>query len=379
MQSARTGDDIGDSGMKPFFSKRRALLAVLPALAIPDQPSAKNSAGAVPAAVRPDYGMTFPRDHGSHPAHRIEWWYVTGWLHSQGRPETGFQITFFRARPRLKPGNPSRFNPEQVIIAHAAIADRRHGRLIHGQRAAREGFGLAGSAQENTRVWIDDWQLIRDGEIYRTHVAAPALGLALTLAPTQPLLLQGVNGYSRKGPQPESASHYYSLPHLAVSGTLRADDRTHAVAGSAWLDHEWSSSYLDSDAAGWDWIGINLSDGGAVMAFRMRDRRGGLLWAGGAHRDARGTVRNFNPDEVQFTAGRRWRSPRTDTEYPVAFEVRAGTLRFTIEPLMDDQENDTRATTGAIYWEGAVRARQQGRDIGRGYLELTGYQQPLAL
>jgi predicted secreted hydrolase len=40
---------------------------------------------------------------------------------------------------------------------------------------------------------------------------------------------------------------------------------------------------------------------------------------------------------------------------------------------MDDQENDTRATTGAIYWEGAVRALRDGVAVGRGYLELTGY------
>jgi len=33
----------------------------------------------------------------------------------------------------------------------------------------------------------------------------------------------------------------------------------------------------------------------------------------------------------------------------------------------------TRLSTGAIYWEGAVQALEQGRPVGRGYLELTGY------
>jgi predicted secreted hydrolase len=46
---------------------------------------------------------------------------------------------------------------------------------------------------------------------------------------------------------------------------------------------------------------------------------------------------------------------------------------------MDDQENDTRLTTGAIYWEGAVRALAHGKLIGRGYLELTGYGEKLRL
>ena len=56
--------------------------------------------------------------------------------------------------------------------------------------------------------------------------------------------------------------------------------RTSAVAGLAWLDHEWSSEYLAPEARGWDWIGINLEDDGALMAFRIRDRQGGTLCPG---------------------------------------------------------------------------------------------------
>jgi predicted secreted hydrolase len=42
--------------------------------------------------------------------------------------------------------------------------------------------------------------------------------------------------------------------------------------------------------------------------------------------------------------------------------------------LLDDQEMDTRATGGPVYWEGAVRT-----DGGRGYLELVGYGAPIKL
>ncbi len=70
---------------------------------------------------------------------------------------------------------------------------------------------------------------------------------------------------------------------------------------------------------------------------------------------------------------RRWRSPRTGIDYPVAFAVDAGDVDITLEPLMNDQELDSRASVGTIYWEGAVRAFAGGREIGRGYLELTGY------
>jgi len=56
----------------------------------------------------------------------------------------------------------------------------------------------------------------------------------------------------------------------------------------------------------------------------------------------------------------------------------AGT-EWTLEPLMDDQELDSRATTGTIYWEGAVRVSRDGREVGKGYLELTGYWRPMTL
>ncbi|MBX3665472.1 MAG: carotenoid 1,2-hydratase [Burkholderiales bacterium] len=354
------------------------LLAALPAFAMSRTQAAETAENAF-ASVNPGYRITFPRDHGSHPEYRIEWWYVTGWLRGAGQPDCGFQVTFFRARPRPPDGNPSRFNPGHVIIAHAAIADGRRGSLVHVQRAARQGFGLAGSETGDTRVWLGQWQLVRDGALYRSAIAAPDMGLNLVMAQEQPPLLQGVRGYSRKGPRAGSASHYYSIPHLRVSGEMRAGGTTRPVTGQAWLDHEWSSSYLDPDAAGWDWAGINLIDGGAIMAFRIRDRRGGTLWAGGSWRDATGKTRDFSPGEVRLQPLRRWRSPRTGAEYPVAFTVTAGALEFHLDPLMDDQENDTRATTGAVYWEGAMRAHHQGREIGRGYLELTGYLQPLEI
>jgi predicted secreted hydrolase len=359
--------------------QRRLLLTALPLMGGLLSAAARSAAAEAFAAARADYRIAFPRDHGSHPQFRIEWWYVTGWLHAAREPDCGFQITFFRARPRPQPDNPSRFRAEQVIIAHAAIADPRQQRLVHVQRAAREGFGLAGSDRGDTRVWVDDWQLVRDGGRYRGLIATPELGLSLVMAPAQPPLLQGVGGFSRKGPRPESASHYYSIPQLQVSGKIRLGQSSRAVDGKAWLDHEWSSSYLEPDAAGWDWIGINLDDGSALMAFRIRARKGGVLWAGGAWRDAGGRVRNFAPGEVEFEPLREWRSPRTGITYPVAFSVRAGPLALRIEPLMEDQENDTRMTTGAVYWEGAVRASDGERGYGRGYLELTGYGSPLQL
>ncbi len=323
--------------------------------------------------------MRFPRDEGSHPDFRIEWWYVTGWLEAPAGKALGFQITFFRTRLDLKDDNPSAFTPRQILIAHAALSDPAHGKLLHDERVARSGMGLAGATQDRLEVWIDDWALRQNGANYRARFPARDFQFDFTLTATQPPLLQGENGLSRKGPAPESASYYYSLPQLKVNGTLTRNGKAQSVTGTAWLDHEWSSQYMDKKAAGWDWIGINLADGGALMAFRMRDHQGGTFWAGGSYRSPDGATRTLARTDIDFRPRREWRSTRTGTAYPVAWHVSAGGMAFEIEPLLDDQEYDTRRSTGTIYWEGAVRVLQNGKPAGSGYLELTGYWRPLQL
>ncbi len=365
------------------LTRRRALLAALAGLCSSSTTIHGAAVAPAPPAARsadPRHRLQFPRDHGSHPEFRIEWWYATGWLQDVNNRDLGFQVTFFRAKPALRPGNPSAFNPEHVIIAHAALADPALGRQVHSQRAARAVFGLAGADTATTRVWLDDWQLVRLDNAYHARISDAVLTLDLRLSLTQPLLAHGVNGYSRKGPQPDAASHYYSAPQLQVAGSVSIRNAARKVSGKAWLDHEWSSSYLPDRAAGWDWIGINLDDGGALMAFRMREVGSGrALWAAATLRSAAGHSRDFAADAVRFTVLREWQSPRTGSRYPVEFRVEIPGLAIRIEPLMEDQENDTRATTGAVYWEGAVRAFSGGKRIGAGYLELTGYGETLVL
>jgi predicted secreted hydrolase len=331
------------------------------------------------AQVKPGYELQFPRDQGSHPQFRTEWWYLTGWVKKADGAELGIQITFFRNRPLLAEANPSKFAPRQLLFAHAALADPANGKLLHDQRAARAGFGLAEAKEGGTDVWIDDWSLQQTDSGYSARIAARDFGYALEFKTTESVLLQGELGLSRKGPLPAQASYYYSQPQLAVSGTVSVKGQPFAVSGSAWLDHEWSSEYLAKEAAGWDWVGLNLADGGALMVFRIRDKEGGTYWAGGDLLGADGRVRALKPEEVRFEPARRWRSPRTGVEYPVAMRLRAGGLDLELEPLMDDQELDARASTGTIYWEGAVRARAAGKLQGQGYLELTGYWRPLRM
>ena len=360
-------------------------LGSLPVLALPCM-------AAEGAAVSSARSLAFPRDFGAHPETRTEWWYATGWLESDlaaasvARPIYGFQVTFFRSRTTVDAAHPSRFAASQLIFAHAALTDLKRGRLRHDQRIARSGFGIASADVADTAVALRDWRLQREGSVvssrYLAKVASDRAGFGfdLQLASTQAVLLQGVQGFSRKGPEAEQASHYYSQPQLAVSGTLTLDGQAQPVRGRAWLDHEWSDSLLDRNAVGWDWIGMNLADGSALTAFRLRRADGSMLYAGGSFRPAGGTARNFAADEVRFTSGRTWLSPNSRANYPVQWTLQTPAGSFVVKALLDDQELDSRASTGAIYWEGLAELLDaQGRPLGHGYLEMTGYASPLRL
>ena len=343
-------------------------------------------------SVSPGRQLNFPRDFGAHPEARIEWWYLTGAIRPaasalDSAPTHGFQITFFRSKTAVDAAHPSAFAAGQLIFAHAALTDLSARRLRHDQRIARSGLGRAGATRGDTDAQLLGWRLNRGGtpeqSRYRAQVASDTAGFIFdfNLQSTQPVLLQGVAGFSQKGPSPGQASHYYSQPQLSLAGTLTVDGRAQTVQGRAWLDHEWSDSLLDAQAVGWDWIGINLADGGALTVFRLRRADGSTLHAGGSLRAAGSTaVRNFAADEVRFTPLRRWTSPASRAVYPVEWQVETPAGRHRVRALLDDQELDSRNSTGAIYWEGLSELLDDaGRRVGLGYLELTGYAAALRL
>jgi predicted secreted hydrolase len=352
-------------------------LAALPALAARAAPAVAPAVQFAP--VRPGRKLVFPADHGAHPDFRTEWWYATGWLElPDGRP-LGFQSTFFRVRTGIGEANASAFAPRQLILAHAALADPKLGRLRHDERSARVGFGRAGFATEWTKVWLGDWRFEQRAGRYRAEVRSTEFAYALNLAPSGPPMLNGAAGFSAKAPDPRHASYYYSQPQLKVDGTVTLSGQTSRVTGHAWLDHEWSSEVMPEGAQGWDWIGINLDDGSALMAFRLRGEAEKAIWSAASYRPASGETQVFPPETVAFAALRHWQSPRTAIRYPVEWRIRVGQHSFLLQPLIDDQELDSRRSTGAIYWEGAVRLLEHGREAGRGYLEMTGYGEKIRL
>ena len=340
------------------------------------------------AHALPPKALTFPRDRGSHPDFRTEWWYITGHAASAGGTrqearEFGFQLTFFRSRVDGTQAMASNFAAKQLVFAHAAITDVQGRKLWHDQRIARDGFGIATASQTDMNVKLRDWQLqVITGQpnSYAAELPGKDFGIKLQFTETQAVLLQGKQGLSRKGPEEKQASYYYSQPQLATRGSLQLQGKSFEVTGKAWLDHEWSEEILHPSATGWDWIGMNLDDGSALTAFRLRDIDGGAVWDGGSFRTVGSEPYIFSRGEVIFKPVRFWKSPLSQATYPVEWIVRTPADFYTVKAVIDNQELDSRQSTGAIYWEGlSDLLSSNGKRVGRGYLEMTGYAKPLRM
>lgn len=318
----------------------------------------------------------FPEDHGSHPDYRHEWWYITGNLTTDTGRRFGYQVTFFRfnVAPAMREREAG-LATDQVWMAHLALADVETGRFLHAERFARGAGGLAGATVRPFRVWLEDWSLSGgQGEsIMPLRFTAESDGFAVDLRmdAVKPLVLQGEQGYSRKGADPGNASHYYSYTRLRTRGEIRVNGADHRVEGASWMDREWGTSALDQGQEGWDWFSLQLDDGREIMFYRLRRRdgvidprsEGVLVGRSGGHR-------LLTHDAVRLEAVRHWTSPDSGVRYPVAWDltVPGAGLDLRVEAVMDDQElrGDFR------YWEGAVDVTGDSVS-GLGYAELTGY------
>lgn len=324
--------------------------------------------------------FVFPRDHGPHPDYKTEWWYLTGNLQGETGRHFGYQLTIFRiglVPPQSVEPRASHWAASEIYMGHFAITDVQANAFTAGERLARSALELAGARAQPLSVWVENWRLDGEGEIFPLRIQAHARDHAidLILASRKPMVLQGDQGFSAKSATPGNASYYYSYTRLATEGTVRVAGEDYAVRGESWMDREWSTSALEEKQAGWDWFSLQLDDGTELMYYRLRLKQGGIDSASaGVWVDHEGNVARLGADDVQATPVREWRSAATQVRYPIAWRlnVPSQALQLAVEPLVDHQE--LRLTVR--YWEGAVRVSgtRRGRPVsGYGYLELAGY------
>ena len=263
----------------------------------------------------------------SHDDFQTEWWYYTGNLTAKTGEHFGYQLTFFRralAPPDQRTSRDSAWAADQVYMAHLALTDVSSGKHYAFEKLARGAAGLAGAQAEPFRVWLEDWSVVGPsaGQArLRASVKDVAsnlnLSLDLNLADLKGPILQGDQGYSRKGPEPGNASYYVSLPRMATTGTVTIGGNAFTVNGLSWMDHEWSTSALGAGQAGWDWFSIQLDDNTELMLFQLRRADGSADgFSSGTLIAADGSTRSLGPGDFSIEVTDHWRSPRTGAAYP---------------------------------------------------------------
>jgi predicted secreted hydrolase len=333
--------------------------------------------------------LVFPKDHGSHPGYRTEWWYYTGNLEAETGDRYGFQLTFFRSQinapgaEKRWPQPPSVWRTRQIYLGHAAITDIFNKRHLQSELMARGTLGLAGASQEaiDTIVFIKNWSAKIGAHRHLLKTVSDDFSYELTLKPVKPPVLHGQAGYSRKGSTPERASCYYSFPRLKTEGALTIGGKTIPVRGLSWMDHEFSTAPLEPGIIGWDWFSLQLSDQTEVMLFLLRNEEGRFNPASsGTFIDVSGKPRHLTKDDFRVDVLDSWKSPRSQAVYPVHWRLTVFPLamQLTLQANISDQEMRTPATTGVTYWEGSISINGSVGKYpvkGSGYVELTGYAQ----
>lgn len=311
--------------------------------------------------------LRFPRDHGAHPAYRIEWWYLTANLKGADGKDYGAQWTLFRSA--LAPKEEAGWRDPQLWMGHAALttADRQ----FSAERVARGGIGQADVTLQPFEATIDDWRMTSSAaadadSLSKLEIAAAGDGFsyALTLAATGPLVAQGDRGYSVKSPQGQ-ASYYYSQPFLSVSGSISIAGKHIPVTGQAWFDHEWSSQPLAADQSGWDWFSFHFATGEKLMGFRLRDAGQGFTSATWIASDGTPEPQPAGALTVTPVAWRDVKGHRVPITWHLALPAKG--LDVTTAPVNPDAWMNTQVS----YWEGPVHL--SGSHSGQGYVEMTGY------
>jgi predicted secreted hydrolase len=349
------------------------------------------------------YTWEFPRDHGSHPDYALEWWYYTGHMDRADGASFGFHLTFFRAglQPEKVTQSDSNDTPDSstdastfrlndVYWAHFAITDIANSAFYQTEKLHRNFPGLAEAATDTLDVKLKDWSLLL-AEDNETHLLKASLydpaaekswAIELEAAPTLGPIFHGKSGYSQKGPRPQQASMYYTMPRLKLSGHIAEDGEWQNTKGSAWMDHEFMTNLLDENQVGWDWFSQQFDDGSALMVYQIRLKDGGVEpLSKGTWISPEGETTNLRINDYSISQTAAWMSPHTDTTYPAGWEISIPKLdiQLSLSPSINDQEMRTHRGAKMSYWEGSTFAKgtRGGAAIsGRGYTELVGYQRP---
>lgn len=324
----------------------------------------------------PGYEFEFPRDHGSHPEYRTEWWYYTGHLRTESGKRYGFEVTFFRAGVVPDAPKATRWDLQQVMPAHFAITDVSGKSFRYYEKLNRASPFTADASVGRLDVFNEGWRATTNPDGSWKLVASEGKdSLSLTLRTRKPPAVHGQNGISVKAQGEGFASHYYSMTRLEAEGTINGQRAT----GQAWMDHEFGSAALRETQQGWDWFSIQLDNDAEIMLYIIRKTDGSPdVTSSGSIVTSEGDVIPLRREQMRITPLAKWKSKKSGATYPMGWRIELPPygVMLTLQPLLREQELITSGSTRITYWEGAVDVTGSfgGNAVrGEGYVEMTGY------
>lgn len=326
------------------------------------EPTATRAAAAYLQPTPEVLPVRFPEDEAPHDM-LTEWWYYTGHLFTPDGTRYGFEYVIFQAQRGAFP---------TVYAAQFAVTDSANQRFVYDQKIGGDAVVPGG---EGFNLNLDGWEMRGALGTDVLKAAMDEYAIDLTLTSTKPPALHNGTGYVEFGPA--GGSYYYSRTRMEIAGTLTVDDQPLEVTGEAWMDHQWGN-FISVGAGGWDWFSVQLENNEDLTISLIRDSNNEIVMAYGTLVRANGEAVNLEIGEFAVEELDQWTSPHSGAIYPSEWriEVPDDDLTLTLTPSMNDQELNTEASTGVIYWEGEVlvEGTQGGETItGLGYVELTGY------
>jgi len=196
----------------------------------------------------------------------------------------------------------------------------------------------------------------------------------LTLQSQKPAM--AVGGKGETGLKRANDMYYFSLTRCRVGGTINTGAGAETITGGdGWFDHQWGNSWVASNN-GWDWWGVQLTDGTDILFFRQRDLKTGKIFfplATFMDKNGHQTVTKnitFTPDKSSV-----WTSPRTHVSYPLAWSVFFPDHRLILRITTTVQNQEMPILgPGSGIWEGACDVaayRQSGMHNGTSYIQLV--------
>lgn len=324
----------------------------------------------------PGYEFQFPRDHGSHPEYRTEWWYYTGHLRTAEGKRYGFEVTFFRVGIDSEPQRATRWDLAGLMPAHFAITDVAAKDFRFYEKLNRQSVFTADAAVNRLDVFNESWRAMTNADgSWRLIAKEGKDAIDLVLRTDKAPAVHGENGVSVKAQGVGFASHYYSMTRLAAEGTVNGQRAT----GQAWMDHEFGSSALRENQQGWDWFSVQLDNESELMLYVIRKTDGTPdVTSSGSLVTSDGGVIHIRREQMRVTPLRKWKSRKSGATYPMGWRVEVPSLDvlLTVRPLLESQELLTQASTRLTYWEGACDVSGTFGDTpvrGDAYVEMTGY------